>query len=188
MTNTLSRSFFEQPTLTVAWELIGSRLHFHGQSGIITETEAYIGKEDPACHAAKGLTPRTKVMFGPAGFSYVYFIYGMYHCLNIVTESEGFPAAVLIRGVIWEQQLNCHLSGPGKLCKAWDITKEHNNLDVCNSSNFRVTSKTYSAKVLTTPRIGIKVGVEHLWRFVMSPEGIKETMRENREKKLRVIY
>lgn len=171
----LPRTFFEQPTLTVARELVGMRLHFQGRSGIITETEAYIGKDDPACHAARGLTPRTKVMFGPAGFSYVYLIYGMYHCLNIVTEAENFPAAVLIRGVICDND-HLHLNGPGKLCRAWEITKENNNIDMCNSDHFYVTTGLPPANILTTPRIGIKVGMEHLWRFIMSPNDINDRL------------
>ena len=171
----LQRSFFEQGTLTVAQELIGTRLHFNNYSGIITETEAYIGKDDPACHAAKGLIPRTKVMFGAAGYSYVYLIYGMYHCLNIVTEAEGFPAAVLIRGIICDTT-HRHLDGPGKLCKAWGITKEHNAIDICSNLSFYVNTGSPVTHILTTPRIGIKVGTEHLWRFIMSPSDINERL------------
>ena len=99
----LDGKFFERPTVKVAQELLGKFLvRKIGKKIIrakITETEAYCGTRDLACHASKGLTERTKVMFGPAGFSYVYMIYGMYHCLNIVTEKEGNPSAVLIRGV-----------------------------------------------------------------------------------------
>lgn len=172
----LDRPFFERETLTVARKLIGARLHFNNYSGIITETEAYIGKDDPACHAAKGITPRTKLMFGHAGVSYVYFIYGMYHCLNIVTEAEGFPAGVLIRGVL------CHttnrlLDGPGKLCKAWGITREYNGIDMCKSSEFFLTKGSSPALVLTTPRIGIKVGTEHHWRFLMSPTDLQHELK-----------
>jgi len=173
----LTRPFFERATLQVAQELIGKRLHFQSYSGLVTETEAYIGHEDPACHAAKGLTPRTKVMFGPAGLSYVYLIYGMYHCLNIVTETEGFPAAVLIRGVLWEQQPSRHLDGPGKLCKAWGITRSHNNIDLCTSDHFYVTQGIHPIGILTTPRIGIKVGKDHLWRFVMSLHDIADQIK-----------
>ena len=97
----LDCKFFERPTVKVARELLGKFLVRKIGNRIIKariiETEAYCGIKDLACHASKGLTERTKVMFGPAGFSYVYMIYGMYHCLNIVTEKEGNPAAVLIR-------------------------------------------------------------------------------------------
>lgn len=85
----LKSSFFNRPTLLVAEELLGKVLVFKKYCGIITETEAYIGAEDPACHAFRGETPRTKIMFGKPGFSYIYLIYGMYHCLNFVTEKEG---------------------------------------------------------------------------------------------------
>ena len=95
----LSREFFARDTNLVSTELIGKVLYFQGKTAIITETESYIGQDNPACHAARGRTKRTDVMFGPAGFSYVYLIYGMYYCLNFVTETEGFPAATLIRGV-----------------------------------------------------------------------------------------
>jgi DNA-3-methyladenine glycosylase len=167
------RSFFERPTLEVAQDLIGAKLHFQSHSGIITETEAYIGQSDPACQAAKGLTPRTKVMFGPAGFSYIYFIYGMYHCLNLVTETEGFPAAVLIRGVFTDQN-NLHLNGPGKLCKTWGITLDYNNTDLCNNNSFYVTIGIQPKHIIRNPRIGIKVGTDHLWRFVMSNPDLKD--------------
>jgi DNA-3-methyladenine glycosylase len=166
-----NRSFFEHDTLTVARSLIGARLHFHEFTGVITETEAYIGQDDPACHAAKGLTPRTAVMFGPAGTSYVYLIYGMYHCLNIVTENEGFPAAVLIRGV-YCAATHRHLDGPGKLCKSWGITRQHNGIDMCNSPDFFIADGFEPTTILTTPRIGIKVGTELNWRFLMHPDDI----------------
>lgn len=169
----LDRSFYEHDTLTVARNLIGYRLHFNQFSGFITETEAYIGKDDPACHAAKGLTPRTAMMFGVAGISYVYLIYGMYHCLNIVTEQDGFPAAALIRGVYCSKTRR-HLDGPGKLCKAWGITREHNGIDLCKSPDFFVTEGVSPNFVLTTPRIGIKVGTELPWRFVMHSNDFKQ--------------
>ena len=82
----LCKNFFEQPTVTVAQNLIGTTLVYQDREIIITETEGYVGEDDPACHAAKGRTKRTEVMFGPAGITYVYLIYGMYHCLNIVTK------------------------------------------------------------------------------------------------------
>src|SRR3989338_9269688 len=98
----LKQSFFERPTLKVAPELLGKCIVVRSKTktrlGIIVEVEAYT-KDDPACHAARGKTPRNEVMFGPGGFSYVYFIYGMYNCLNFVTEKEGIPGAVLIRAL-----------------------------------------------------------------------------------------
>lgn len=161
----LDRNYFENPTLEVAQDLIGKVMVFENFKGIITETEAYIGKDDPACHAARGLTPRTQVMFGPAGFSYVYFIYGMYHCLNFVTEKEGFPAAVLIRGLkIIDTDI--HHNGPGKLCRALGITKEHNNLDLVLHPTFGVYDEGLQLLFQTTARIGISQGQDKLWRFV----------------------
>src|SRR6478752_1914574 len=99
-TNKLQRDFFEAPTVTVARDLIGKKLVWKQKELVITETEAYIGDGDEACHASCGKTKRTEVMFGKPGCLYIYFIYGMYYCMNIVTEREGFPAAVLIRGAI----------------------------------------------------------------------------------------
>ncbi len=159
----LTRDFFARPTLDVARDLLGKRLHFHDKSGLITETEAYIGSDDPACHAARGMTPRNQVMFGPPGHAYVYFIYGMYFCLNFVAENEGFPAAVLIRGI---ETSTHHFDGPGKLCRALDITKSENNTDLCTSDHFFVTDENHTPEFKSTPRIGIKVGTDKFWRFV----------------------
>lgn len=164
----LDRSFYEQDTLTVARSLIGYRLHFNQFSGFITEIEAYI-----ACSSTKGLTQRTAAMSGPAGTSYVYLIYGMYHCLNIVTEKEGIPASVLIRSV-YCSNTNRHLDGPGKLCNTWGITREHNGIDLSKNPDFFVTEGVRPNSVLTTPRIGIKVGTELPWRFVMHPNDINQ--------------
>jgi DNA-3-methyladenine glycosylase len=165
LTHRLPRNFFEQDSLTVAQQLIGKVLTFRTTQGIIVETEAYCGFDDPASHAARGKTPRSAVMFGPAGFSYVYFIYGMYHCLNIVTESEGYPAAILIRGLyIPDQQL--HLNGPGKLCRHLGITREHNQRDLIHEPDFYVSQTHLHLPWQATPRIGIKVGCDKLWRFV----------------------
>lgn len=161
----LGRTFFEQPTLIVAQQILGQVLCFNGMQGTIVETEAYIGHDDPACHAAQGKTPRNAVMFGKAGYSYVYFIYGMYFCLNIVTEKEGFPAAVLIRGLRVGDML---LNGPGKLCRYLTITKEHNAIDLTCSENFYVR-KGNVVSYERTPRIGISKGQDKLWRFIVRP-------------------
>jgi len=161
----LQRDFFTQDTLTVAQALLGKTLHFNQHQIIITETEAYIGSDDPACHAAKGKTPRTAVMFGPAGYSYVYLIYGMYFCLNIVTEQEDFPAAVLIRGGV-DVKTQQVFDGPGKLCRALGITKQHNALDLIKHNDFYLRDDGHKLDYKSTPRIGIKVGVDKLWRFI----------------------
>ncbi|GFP25127.1 DNA-3-methyladenine glycosylase [Candidatus Hakubella thermalkaliphila] len=99
----LPREFYQRPTLTVAQDLLGKCLIRRTGEGLlvgkIVETEAYIGENDLACHASRGKTPRNEVMFGEAGHAYVYFTYGMFYCLNVVTEKKGFPAAVLIRSV-----------------------------------------------------------------------------------------
>ncbi len=162
----LLRDFFTQPTLWVAENLLGKIMVFGDKHGIITETEAYIGQDDPACHAARGITPRTQVMFGPPGFTYVYFIYGMYHCLNFVTEPEGSAAAVLIRGLYMFEEPRLHLNGPGKLCRHLGVTRQHNAIDIITAENFYVkdSSKTLTFKI--TPRIGISQGQDRLWRFL----------------------
>jgi DNA-3-methyladenine glycosylase len=163
----LPRSFFERPTLEVARELLGKKIFYHGTEAIITETEAYIAPDDPACHASRGKTPRTEVMFGKAGVSYVYFIYGMYHCLNFVTEPEGYAAAVLIRGIQIEGVDYKKTNGPGKLCKFLGLTREHNAIDLIDNHNFCVLDSSLKPEFDVTPRIGISQGKEHLWRFVV---------------------
>lgn len=141
----LGRAFFDRPTDQVARELLGKVLvRKTGEatlSGVIVETEAYVGPHDLACHASKGRTPRTNTMFLDAGHWYVYLVYGMYHCLNIVTEGEGYPAAVLIRAIspldgVDTMRKNSGkggvhdlVNGPGKLCLAMHINKEQNATD-----------------------------------------------------------
>lgn len=185
----LKRSFFSRPTLTVARELLGCRLvrrlpDGRTISGIISETEAYIGQDDKACHAAKGKTARTEVMFGPPGRAYVYLIYGMYHCFNIVTERDGFPAAVLIRGLTqsvgFEEVLATlppakarqFLSGPGRLCREFGITREFSGVPLtANAGLYVVKASLEPAKIIQTPRIGVDyAGADALlpWRFVAS--------------------
>lgn len=162
----LKRSFFNQSTLKVAEQLLGKMLVFKNIRGIITETEAYYGFDDPASHAFRGKTPRSAIMFGNPGFSYVYLIYGMYHCLNIVTEEKGFPAAVLIRGLKLIDPPELHLDGPGKLCRQLGITKEHNALDLIKNSEIYVACINQALSFSRTPRVGIKVGQDKLWRFL----------------------
>lgn len=163
----LDRSFFAQDTNTVSTSLIGKLICCHALQGIITETESYIGKEDPACHAAKGLTNRTSIMFGAAGFSYVYLIYGMYHCLNIVTEQLGFPAATLIRAIQLIAPPYSYLDGPGKLCKALNIDLTYNGIDITMSNQLYIKDIGYHLPYNATPRIGISKGKDKMWRYVI---------------------
>ncbi len=167
----LARSFYEQKTIDVARQLIGKylvRKHADGTTvGKIVETEAYVGPEDKACHASRGRTARTDVMFGAAGHAYVYFIYGFHNMLNIVTESEGFPAAVLIRAVepiegIPLMKSRRHMtdvqqlaSGPGKLCGAFAIDRSLNGIDVCGSVLYLEDHNEPVGKIVSRPRIGV---------------------------------
>jgi len=165
--NCLKRDFFARPTNIVSQELLGKLLCFQDKKGIITETESYIGDADPACHAANGRTKRTEVMFGPAGFSYIYLIYGLHFCLNIVTEEEGFPAAVLIRGVYAISPSEQYLNGPGKLCKFFGLNKYYNNYCITNNNQFFIKDIGIEFSFSTTPRIGISKGLDKLWRYVI---------------------
>lgn len=168
----LKRSFFERPTLKVAPELLGKTILLRQsrqkhKAGIIVEVEAYT-KDDPACHAARGKTARNEVMFGPGGFSYVYFIYGMYHCLNFVTEKKEIPGAVLIRALEIPNEDPRIASGPGKLCKYLKITKEHNATDCCNEDSMLIVTDNKSPghfTIIQSARIGISQAAEYPWRW-----------------------
>jgi DNA-3-methyladenine glycosylase len=165
--NTHPREFYDRHTPTVARELLGSILCRRLDSGIIlsgrvVETEAY-RQNEPACHAYRGLTPRTAPLFGPPGMAYVYFIYGNYHCFNVVTESVGKGCAILIRALAGEG-----LNGPGKLCRAFEITRTHNGVDLtdCRSDIWIAKGeKLQRSRIATSPRIGINVAKELPWRF-----------------------
>ena len=184
----LPRNFYDRPTLTVAQDLLGKVLVRHHPDfgplkARIVETEAYIGGEDKACHASKGMTERTKIMFGEPGHAYVYLIYGMYDCLNLVTEAEGIPAAVLIRaaepieGAEAMKALRGDkarkpydlTSGPGKLCKAMNITRALNGADICGESPLYVEDALpQKLKIISCPRIGVDYAGEYKdrpWRF-----------------------
>jgi len=139
----LSREFYDRDTLIVAKELLGKYLVHHSQGlkriGKIVEVEAYLGPHDLAAHSAKGLTKRTQVMFGAPGHAYVYMIYGMYYCMNVVTEQEGHASAVLLRAVEPIQNITERTQGPGLLCKAMHIDKNNNGYDLM-SDNFYIAS------------------------------------------------
>jgi len=184
----LSHDFFSQDTLTVARLLLGKRLvcrlDGHRLAGCIVETEAYIGEEDKGCHASVGRTQRNEVMFGPPGHAYVYFTYGMHWMFNVVTEPEGFPAAVLIRALepvegIAIMACNRHgrdgvnlCSGPAKLTQALGITRALNGIDLCARGVelwIEDAPPIPDADIAIGPRIGLNNTPEPwksiLWRF-----------------------
>jgi len=182
----ISREFYSRPTLTVARELIGARLVriLEGVKlvGFITETEAYIGEEDLACHAKSGRTKRTFPMYGPPGHAYVYFTYGNHWMLNTVTEREDFPAAVLIRAIqpiegvetMSERRNGRDTFGPGKLTKAMGITKSENTVDLTEANNSLWIEAGISVpdkSVTIGPRVGLNTVPEPWfskpWRFLV---------------------
>ena len=188
----LPRSFYERPTLTVAEELLGKVLVHRTKpgiaSGVIVETEAYIGEDDLACHASFGRTPRNEPLYGPPGLAYVYLNYGVHYLVNAVTEADGHPAAVLIRALqpldgialmqkrragagrsVYEHDL-CR--GPGNLSRALGITLTENRLDLtrredAGQSGGRLVIEDRGipvGDVARGPRIGIRVAVDRPWR------------------------
>ena len=178
----LPRDFYDRPTIDVARDLLGKAIVYESPPGRmsarIVEVEAYVGQaSDPACHAANGRTERNAVMFGRPGFAYIYFIYGMYHCLNFVTEREGFPAAVLLRAaeaiegidLMFQpgrpQQPDRLLSGPGKFCRAFGLTRDQNGLDLTGDRLYLMDHFDQKIVIAQSPRIGINKGQEHPWRF-----------------------
>lgn len=180
----LSPEFYDRPTLQVARELLGMRLVriLDGVrlSGIITETEAYIGESDLGCHARAGRTERTAVMYGSPGHAYVYFTYGMHWMLNVVTEAEGFPAAVLLRAIqpldgleiISANRQGRDTKGPAKLTQALAIQKKFNNCDLCTpSANLWIEQgqQFLDKNVTIGPRVGLYTVPEPWksipWRF-----------------------
>jgi len=177
----LERSFYDRPVKEVARSLLGKVL-VHGEAaGIIVETEAYLGGDDLASHSARGLTPRTKVIFGPPGHAYVYFIYGMYECLNLVCEPEGQPGCVLVRalepvgGIELMQKrrpkarkVEDLASGPGKLTLAMGITRAQNGADVTKGLLVvREPVEKRKVEVAVTPRIGITQCADLPLRYVI---------------------
>ena len=193
----LNGEFYLRDTLMIARDLLGKYLVRKSDGtyliGRITETEAYIGASDKACHAyGKKMTPRTKTLYEQGGTSYVYLVYGMYHCMNVVTEPKDEAAAVLLRGIefvkgleeaailrygeelkaLSKYQLKNFANGPGKLCKAMGITREQNNMDLCGQEFFitdyveGIENPTFEVGI--SPRIGIDYAEEAKdfpWRF-----------------------
>ena len=175
----LKREFYNRPAIEVARGLLG-KVIVHGRtSGIIVETEAYLGGDDLAAHSARGLTDRTRVIFGPPGHAYVYFIYGMYECLNLVAEPEGQSGCVLIRALepvggleIMRQRRPAArkaqdlASGPGKLTLALGITRAQNGVDVTRGNLVaRAPLEAWKIEIAVSPRIGITKCADWPLRF-----------------------
>ena len=176
----ISQSFYNQNTLKVARGLLGKYLVRQiGNKkiiGLICETEAYCGSNDLASHASRGKTPRTELMFGQPGFWYIYLIYGMYYCLNVVTEGKDYPAAVLIRGVkpLSGLKANVKTDGPGKLCRAFKIDKTLNGTAAFGTKAALWIEdrgeKIKSGQIKTAPRVGVDYAKEYKdkrWRFYL---------------------
>ena len=193
----LTRDFFDRDTLTVARDLLGKcllrRLGGHVMAGRIVETEAYIGPIDKACHAYGGRrTARTETLFAPPGTAYIYLIYGMYHCLNFVTEAAGIPCAVLLRAVepvsradarllarqrfgvepeeMTSYQRKQFLNGPGKICKAFSLDRSLNGADLTGDELWLADDGFRPEIIHTSPRIGIDYAEEAKdfpWRFYL---------------------
>jgi DNA-3-methyladenine glycosylase len=175
LTGAIGRDFFGRSSHEVAPDLIGVTLLVDGVGGPIVELEAY-DQEDPASHAFRGRTARNASMFGPPGHAYVYRSYGIHWCLNFVCDVEGRAEAVLVRalapaqgveamrarrGVVAERAL---CSGPGKLCQALAITREHDGLAL-DEAPFALHDRDGTPEIVTGPRIGITRAVEHSWRY-----------------------
>jgi DNA-3-methyladenine glycosylase len=169
----LPRDFYDRDTIEVAHALLGKCL-VHVVEGMervgrIVEVEAYLGPHDLAAHSAKGLTARTRVMFGPPGHAYVYLIYGMYHCMNVVTQREGLASAVLLRALEPVRKVEGRTQGPGLLCRALGIDRRLNGHDLL-SDDFFVADDGYPKRfaIVKRPRIGVEyagVWARRLLRF-----------------------
>lgn len=178
----LPRAFYCRDTVAVARDLLGAILVHETAAGVtagrIVETEAYL-QGDPACHASRGMTRRNRVMFGPPGHAYVYFIYGMYYCFNVVSAPEGVGEAVLIRalepieGILHmlrrrkREKLTELCNGPAKLVQAMGITRSHNGVDLTGKPLYIGMGKKTTETVVTTTRIGIRAGADLPLRFYL---------------------
>lgn len=168
--NLIKKEFFLRDTLTVAKELLGCVIvrNDNGliQKGKIVETEAYT-QEDPACHAYRGKTKRALTLYKEGGISYVYLIYGMYHCLNFVAREEDYGSAVLIRALEPIENVE-NTNGPGKLCREMKIDRSFNEINVCSDESpvyLLEGDKIPEKNIITTTRIGIKEAADYPWRF-----------------------
>jgi DNA-3-methyladenine glycosylase len=178
----VSREFYARPTLDVLRDLIGKVLVHERRgrrtAGAIVEAEAYIGESDPACHAAPGPTRRNAPLYGPPGYAYVYLNYGIHNLVNVVTEADGTPAAILIRALDPIEGVDLMARrrgrrgdplglcrGPGNLTVAMGITLADNYADLCGRGPLRIEDRGLAPdRVVWTPRIGIRVGTDRKWR------------------------
>jgi DNA-3-methyladenine glycosylase len=178
----LLKKFYMNDTKQVAKDLLGKtlvrKIGTQVLSGVITETEAYKGKNDPASHASRKKTERNKIMFGEVGVAYVYFTYGMHYCFNVVAKKKNDKAgAVLIRAIQPQQGINHMIknrktdiisnltNGPGKLTQAMQITLKQYNHDLTKKSSLFIIDSEKPNKIIAKPRVGIKIGVDKLWNF-----------------------
>ncbi len=182
--DTLPRSFYDRPVLEVAADLLGAVIVAGPVAVRLTEVEAYDGANDPASHAYRGLTPRTRVMFGPPGHLYVYFTYGMHHCANLVCGPDGTAAAVLLRAGEVVDGIDVARShrpavtrdtalarGPANLVRALGLGPEHNGTDVVAGREVRVRRGTSPrAEIRTGPRVGVSAGATRPWRFWLADD------------------
>jgi len=156
----LARAFYDRDAASVARDLLGKCL-VHRSLGVerigrIVEVEAYLGPHDLAAHSARGLTLRTRVMFGPPGHAYVYMIYGMHHCMNVVTEREGLASAVLLRALEPVRNVEGRTQGPGLLCRAMDIDRRLNGHDLLSKDLFVAEDAVRGhVRIVKRPRIGV---------------------------------
>jgi DNA-3-methyladenine glycosylase len=162
----LPRSFYARPTVQVARDLLGKVIRHGAAAARIVETEAYLGTDDAAAHSARGPTPRTRVIFGPPGRAYVYLIYGMHYCLNVVAEPEGVAGCVLIRAVEPIADIIHPSNGPGKLTRALGITLEHYGADLTRGPlTIHAPVGDEKFAIATSPRIGINKSADLPLRF-----------------------
>jgi DNA-3-methyladenine glycosylase len=157
----LPRTFYDRDAVAVAHDLLGQHLvhvvHGRERVGRIVEVEAYLGPHDRAAHSAHGLTPRTRVMFGPPGFAYVYLVYGMHWCMNVVTQREGLASAVLLRALEPVANLEGRTQGPALLCNAMGIDGRLNGHDLVSDTIFvrRAADAGARIAIVKRPRIGV---------------------------------
>jgi DNA-3-methyladenine glycosylase len=180
--NILSRKFYNRDTIIVAKDLLGKilvrKIGKQKVTGVIIETEAYTGKNDPASHSSRKKTERNKVMFGQVGMSYVYFTYGMHYCFNVVAKkSEQQSGAVLIRAIQPVKGISVMIknrktdnilnltNGPAKLTQALQITTNQYNIDLTKNSELFIIDGVRPKKIIAKPRVGIKTGIDKLWNF-----------------------